>query len=344
MRVLVTGSTGFVGSHSTAAIAAAGHDVRLLVRDADKAARVLGRLGVDVPGERVEVAIGDVTDEPAVKAAVEGCDAVVHTAALVATDRRRAGEAYAVNVGGTEAVLGIAVASGLDPVVYVSSVSALFTPGGPALSPESPVATADTPYARSKAEAELYARSLQAEGRPVAITYPGGVWGPNDPSMTDGVASVVMFMKLGMLPATSGGFPVVDVRDVAAVHARALVAGLGPRRYLVGGRLVPLSDLAGVLRRLTGRRIPLAPAPAPIMRGLGLVGDALARFGINQPITHEGMVTLTVGVRADSSATERDLGIGFRPVDETVADMLRWLHAEGHLTARHVGRLADSSP
>ncbi|MCU1460509.1 MAG: NAD-dependent epimerase/dehydratase [Acidimicrobiales bacterium] len=342
MRVLVTGATGFVGSHSTAAIVGAGHDVRLLARDADKAARVLSRLGVDVPGERVDVAIGDVTDERAVEAAVDGCDAAVHTAALVAMDRKRADEAYAVNVGGTQAVLGAAVAAGLDPVVYVSSVSALFVPGGPTLTPDSPVAPANVGYAKSKSDAETYARSLQADGAPVTITYPGGVWGPYDPSMTDGVASVVLFMKAGVLPGTSGGFPAVDVRDVADVHARVLEPGRGPRRYLVGGRLLPLRELADILRSLTGRRFPLPPAPVAVMRGMGLVGDALARIGINQPITHEGMVTLTTGVRCDSSATERDLGVTFRPTRDTVADMLRWLHADGHLTAKQVGPLAPS--
>jgi nucleoside-diphosphate-sugar epimerase len=340
VRVLVTGATGFVGSHSTAAIVNAGHHVRLLVRDADKAARVLGNLGVDVPSDRMDVAIGDVTDETAVKVAVDGCDAALHSAALVAMDRRRADEAYAVNVGGAKAVLGAAVAAGLDPVVYVSSVSALFVPGGPEITPDASVAEAEGGYARSKAEAEQYARSLQDGGAPVTITYPGGVWGPHDPSMTDGVTSVVMFTKAGMLPGTSGGFPVVDVRDVADVHARVLQPGLGPRRYLIGGRLVPIAELAAIMRSLTGRRFPRPPAPAVVMRGLGLVGDALARVGINQPITHEGMVTLTEGVRCDSSATERDLGVTFRPAADTIADMLRWLHAEGHLTARQVGRLA----
>lgn len=344
MRILVTGATGFVGSHSTAAIARAGHDVRLLVRDAGKAAKVLSALNVDVTP--FDVVAGDVTDTGAVRAAVDGCDAVLHTAALVATDRNRAAECWSVNVGGTRSVLGSAVDRGLDPIVYVSSVSALFVPGGPPLTPSSPVAKVETPYARSKAEAEEYARALQDAGGPVTITYPGGVWGPNDPSMTDGVTSAVMFMKAGMLPATSGGFPVVDVRDVGAVHAAVVSggAGLGPRRYLVGGRLVPMAELAEILRRLTGRRIPLAPAPAPVMRGLGLIGDVLARVGVNQPITHEAMVTLTEGVRCDSSATTRDLGVEFRPVEETVADMLRWLHREGHLSARHVGRLAHAEP
>jgi nucleoside-diphosphate-sugar epimerase len=343
MRVLVTGATGFVGSHSTAALLDAGHEVRLLVRTPDKALAVLSRLGVDAAG--LDVVRGDVTDASAVRDAVTGCDAALHTAALVATDRKRAEECWAVNVGGTRSVLESAAAAGLDPIVYVSSVSALFVPGGPELTPESPVARAETPYAKSKAEAEECARSLQDRGAPVSITYPGGVWGPNDPSMTDGVTSAVMFMKAGMLPGTSGGFPVVDVRDVAAVHATLIERGSGggPRRYLIGGRLVPMAELAEVLRRLTGRRIPLLPAPAPVMRGVGLLGDALARVGISQPITHEGMVTLTVGVRCDSTATTRDLGVEFRPVEETVADMLRWLHAEGHLSGRHVGTLAHAA-
>ena len=85
MRVLVTGATGFVGSHTAAALAAAGHDLRLFVRNADKARRVLAVHGLDLP----EVALGDITDADACRAALDGCGAVVHAAGLVALDGAR---------------------------------------------------------------------------------------------------------------------------------------------------------------------------------------------------------------------------------------------------------------
>src|SRR5438445_10922970 len=107
MRVLVTGGTGFVGSHTAAALSARGHEVRLLVRSPAKVGSVFDALGVAAP----EVVAGDVTDAASVRAAIDGCDAVVHAAALVSLRRGDEERLATVNVGGTETVLDTA----LDP-------------------------------------------------------------------------------------------------------------------------------------------------------------------------------------------------------------------------------------
>ena len=124
MLVLVTGGTGYVGSHAIAALAAAGHRIRVLARSADKVPAALGPLGVS----GVETVIGEVTEPAAVEGALEGCDAVLHAASVFSLDTRKAGEMTAVNVAGTELVLGTAHRLGLDPIVYVSSELALLPP------------------------------------------------------------------------------------------------------------------------------------------------------------------------------------------------------------------------
>ncbi len=98
MLVLVTGGTGYVGSHAIAALTNAGHGVRLLARSPDRIPAALEPLGV----EAVETAIGDVTESAAVERALEGCDAVVHAASVFSTDARNADEMKAVNVRGTD--------------------------------------------------------------------------------------------------------------------------------------------------------------------------------------------------------------------------------------------------
>src|SRR5262245_52343977 len=117
MRTLVTGGTGFVGSHAVAALARAGHDLRLLVRRAEQVAVSLGPFGVEV----ADVVVGDVLDEPAVSGALEGCDAVVHAAGIFSLDPRRSEDMRRTNQRATELVLSSAVDRGLDPVVHVST-------------------------------------------------------------------------------------------------------------------------------------------------------------------------------------------------------------------------------
>jgi nucleoside-diphosphate-sugar epimerase len=121
MKVLVTGATGLVGSHAVAALRKAGHEVRVLVRNEGRVQKALGPLGA----LDVEVVRGDVTNARIVRAGLTGCDAVVHAAALYTLDPRRSDEIQRTNVRGTEHVLGCARELGLDPIIHVSSISAL---------------------------------------------------------------------------------------------------------------------------------------------------------------------------------------------------------------------------
>src|SRR5215831_1863154 len=121
MTILVTGGTGFVGSHVVAAMVRAGHDLRLLVRRPEQVNASLGPLGVEVS----DIVVGDVLDERAVSRAVAGCTAAVHAAAIFSLDRRRAADMRHTNARATELVLNTAAEHGLDPIVYVSTTVAL---------------------------------------------------------------------------------------------------------------------------------------------------------------------------------------------------------------------------
>src|SRR5688572_28382870 len=134
MRILVTGGTGFVGSHAVAALLRAGHDVRLLVRDPRRIEAALAPLGAGP----VEHRVGDVLDARSVAAAMDGVDAVLHAAAVYSAKRWDARSVRRTNVRATEIVLEAAAAARLDPVVHVSSYvaqlpsrGATIVPGGP---------------------------------------------------------------------------------------------------------------------------------------------------------------------------------------------------------------------
>jgi dihydroflavonol-4-reductase len=123
MRVLVTGGTGYVGSHTVAALVERGHQVRLLVRARQRVAAAVAPLGL-LPAD-LDTIVGDVTDAAVVEQAVRGCQAVVHAGSVYSLDSRDAGRIRQVNVRGTDLVLGAAQRAGLDPIVYVSSIVAL---------------------------------------------------------------------------------------------------------------------------------------------------------------------------------------------------------------------------
>jgi dihydroflavonol-4-reductase len=122
MRVLITGGTGFVGSHTVEAVIRAGHEVKLLVRRPERVQAALAPLGVD----EVDAVTGDVLDAASVQAAVEGCDALINAAAIFSLDPAEAKKMLATNTRATEIVFDAAIGAGLDPIVHVSSYVAFY--------------------------------------------------------------------------------------------------------------------------------------------------------------------------------------------------------------------------
>lgn len=328
MRVLVTGGTGFVGAHTVKALADAGHTVKLLVRDPARIEPALGPLGV----AGVDHAVGDVTDLGSVARGLEGCEAVVHCASVYSNDPRRTKEITATNLAGARAVLGQAAERGLDPIVHVSSIVALLPAPNRLIQEDGPVGSGAPPYATSKQAQERYARELQGGGAPVVITYPGSVWGPHDPH--DGESTLVARnFKRGLVPfVPAGRLPVVDVRDVAIAHARMLEPGKGPRRYVLGGEAVRLSRLVKGVCSEAGVRRPRIPIPRAAAYMGGRITAPLQRFvPFRLPIDPSSTWVVWCNARADNSRAERELGVTFRPLEETLRDQVAWQKAAGRL-------------
>ncbi|WP_433173513.1 nitroreductase family deazaflavin-dependent oxidoreductase [Actinoallomurus sp. CA-150999] len=337
MRVLVTGGSGFVGSYAIRALLAAGHQVRAMVRDPGRAAKVLGAIGVEA--EAVEMYPGDMLDEEAVAHALDGCDAVVHAAAaLGVTDART--DVMEVNVAGTRTVVGGAVARDLDPVIHVSTIAVFVPPAGPVIRSDDPLARPRTDYGRSKVAAERYVRGLQDDGAPVTIFYPGGVIGPRQPrldAMMEGLAGALDLVW----PVPRGGVSLIDVRDLAEALTRAVAPGHGPRRYTLGGHYLTWSELADRCDALTGVRCRRIAVPSGLMLALGSLLDAAKRVRpFDYPLTRDAAEFMVTLVPSDDAPAVDALGLTLRPVEESLADALRWLTAAGHLSPARAGRLA----
>ena len=325
MRVLVTGGTGFVGGWSAKAIADAGHSVRFLVRNPARLETSIAQLGVDT----TDYAVGDITDRDSTMRALDGCDAVVHSAALVATDPSKTAQMLATNMDGARNVLGGAAELGLDPIVHVSSFTALFHPGLQTLTADLPVVGGTDGYGQSKAQVEIYARGMQDGGAPVNITYPGMVLGPPvGDQFGEAGEGVAAALQLGGIPGRSAAWLIVDVRDLAALHAALLEPGRGPRRYMAGGHRVPVGELASLLGDVGDKRIVTVPVPDTVLRVAGQVLDRLGPIlPFETPFTEAGMQYYTQMPSSDDSPSEDELGITYRDPRNTLADTVAGFRA-----------------
>jgi dihydroflavonol-4-reductase len=330
MFVLVTGGTGYVGSHAVAALTQAGHRVRIMARAPGSVAAALAPLGV----AGVETSIGDVTDAVAVEHALDGCEAVLHAASVFSLDPRRAEEMRAVNVRGTDTVLGAAHRLGLDPIVHVSSELALLPPEeGQVLTPDSPVRQSTWPYSRSKADSELVARRYQDAGAPVVSVMPAAMWGPHDPHFGEGVTLATNIVKRRFPVVPPGGMHIADVRDVAGALVAVMKPGRGQRRYLISGHFISMPDLIRTLADLSGRRIPFFTFPSWFLAAFGRTADIVQRRLRTQlPWTGEGIWVLNCAAQCDDSTVRAELGVEARPLRDTFADTIRWLVEVGHLS------------
>lgn len=317
VRVLITGATGFVGGWTAAAIAERGHEIRFFVRSPDKLRRAADFFGFDA----ADHVVGDITDPTTTARALVGCDAVVHAAAEVVlqhTDDADDDALVARNVTGTRNIVGGAVDAGVGAIVHVSSSAVLWSKTRPVLDDESPLTGGAGAYGRSKTAVEEYVRGLQDQGAPISITYPSGVMGPaavrHLGEAGDGLLSLA---HAGVLGRTAG-LTVVDVRDLADLHARLIEPGHSPRRVVAGGHLLTGRPLARAMSAASGRRVHYIPIPNTALLGLGRLADrfrSLVPAGLEQ-LSETAVEYLLYPPDPDNSTAE-GLGATFRPISET---------------------------
>jgi len=307
MKVLVTGGTGYLGQAVVKALQAACHHVVLYGRSAQAS------------GLSGSAVVGDVRDRARLLSAAAGCQAILHSAALVATWTRRSQDFDEVNVGGLMHVLDVARQTGIERVLYTSSFLAL-PPAGLDTSPRW------NDYQRTKAAADRLAESAVSRGAPVVRLYPGVIYGPGAATEGNLVGRMVADHLKGRLPGLIGAdrvwsFAYVD--DVAAAHVAALTAGVPGRRYLLGGEDAPQMRVFDIVEAITGRRRPRR-IPDWVAAPVAFLDELKAAwFGLTPLLTTGTLEILMRDWPLGHALAANELGYRVTPLEDGVGRMLR---------------------
>ena len=322
-RIFVTGSTGLLGHTVVHQLLGQGHEVSALVRSVEKGLRVLPPAAHLVQGDMEQV--------ESFAAALEGHDAVIHTAAYFreydGDDEHRAA-LWRINVDGTLGLARAASRFGVRRFVDISSAGIIGRkPDGSAgdeTTPPHPVSDHNL-YFSSKRASEEALRALATELRMEMIfLLPGMMLGPGDEGPTTGGAFVRNYLRGLAFVFPEGGIGVVHVRDVALAACAALSRGVPGERYIVCGKYVDTRQLGASLARLSGGRPPLI---VPTWAGLFIAwcAELYARVTRTSPVITR-MTVRTLEARLDVSSERAIAALGFQAseLDEAIRDTIKW--------------------
>ena len=320
MKALVTGATGFVGSHVALALLRHGWEVRALVRPANG-----GHRRAELPCE-VEMVAGDIEDEASVERGAQGCQAVFHVAAMYELWAREPKRFYAVNVAGTRAVMEAARKANVERVVHTSSVATVIQ-GGDETGFADP-ATAHGHYKRSK----ILAERVAFEYPNVIVVNPAAPmgWGDIRPTPT---GNIVLGFLRGRIPAyIDTGLNVIDVEDVAAGHMLAYERGQPGERYILGNENLTLRALLETLAAETGRRAPRLELPMPLAYAAAAISEIVEGRIAGRPptVTLDAIRMARVPMYFDSTRARQELGLPQTPVHCALRKSAEWFISHGY--------------
>ncbi len=322
---LVTGASGFIGSHVVRLLLERGDRVRILVRSSSRKSNIEG-LGC-------EVITGDLKDAKSLLRCVQGCKRVYHVAADYRLWSKTPQEIYDNNVGGTRNLLSACCEAGVERVVYTSTVGTIgMRKDGLPANEDSPVSLDDMigHYKRSKFMAEQVAHEFAASGLPVVIVNPTTPIGAGDIKPTPTGKIILDFVK-GRLPAyVDTGLNIVGVQDVARGHLLAEEHGVVGERYILGGENRSLEEILEALARISGRKMPRFPIPWIV----ALLAGYLDNFVIGTILRREPFIPLD-GVRmarykmyVSSDKARRKLGYDPQPAEQALHEAVDYFRKE----------------
>ena len=325
MKVAITGASGHIGIALIEELRRRGHEVRALgfndVAFFEK--------------NNVEFVKGHVNDRAAMESLLEGCDALIHSAAVISINGGLNGHVHKVNVDGVRNVMQTALDLKVKRVVHISSIHAYDPLPKDQVLDETRNFVDNTAFAydQSKRDGQLTVLEFVKLGLPAVIVNPTSVTGaPENKLSLQGKA--ILDIYLGKIPAMfAGGYDWVDVRDVASSICNALTIGRIGENYLLSGKYYTMKDIVGIVSEVKGRKIRVANVPVWVVKaGLPFVKLQSVITGKAPLYTNESIDILLHGSPMISHEKARhELQHNPRTFQETVADLVEWFKANGYI-------------
>jgi dihydroflavonol-4-reductase len=276
----------------------------------------------------VEPVLGDLADVPSLERALAGCEALFHVAADYRLWTPDPQSLYRSNVEGTRNIVEAARRSGIERMVYTSSVATIGLRSDGRPSDESDAASLQDMighYKRSKFLAEAWVCEAARGGMPIVIVNPSTPIGPGDVKPTP-TGRLVLDAATGRMPAyVDTGLNIVHVDDVAAGHLLAYEHGRIGERYILGGTDLSLQRILSMIASASGRRAPRLRLPRATLLPLAYAAEALARLsGRETRITVDGVRMARHRMYFSSAKAVRELGYRWRPAQQAIDDAVRW--------------------
>ncbi|HEX8689472.1 MAG TPA: NAD-dependent epimerase/dehydratase family protein [Solirubrobacterales bacterium] len=320
MKVFVTGGTGFIGGETVRQMRERGEEVVCLVRSPEKAER-LTALGC-------QLASGDLGDETAIRNGIDGCDAVIHAAAMyeVGIPASKRPAMWEANVAGTERMMKAALEAKVPRIVYVSTVGAFGNTHQRVVdeSYEHPGKEFTSYYEETKLEAHRVVKRMIAEqDLPAIIVQPGGVYGPGDTSQVADLLEQFLAGKLPLLPFPELGICLTHVEDIAAGILLALDKGRLGETYVLSGPVTTMRDAVETVAGISGRKAPKHALPTPLMRAMVPIGPLVGKL-MGQPPNLRELISSgdKVTFWASHEKASRELGYAPRGMEEGLRQTL----------------------
>jgi dihydroflavonol-4-reductase len=324
-NVLITGGTGFLGANLASVISQQGYNVRILRRPSSDLRAVKDL--------RLEHFLGDIRDPDSLRNALQGCDTVFHTAAVVSFKQKDRELQHEVNVAGTRNVVEACLASRVERLVHTSSVATI----GPVS--EGELASEETPYKWGAASGYRYTKYLAeqevyagiSQGLDAVIMNPSVIVGERDIHFHGG--QMIREVKRGFVPFyIHGGMNVVYVGDVVQGHIQAALQGKRGERYILSGENLTHREIFKRTATLVGGKAPFAKLPIPLVRAGAVVIERVSRILGIEPLITPDLVS-GAGRRNWFTCEKANAELGYRvtPFDQAILAAYHWYTSNGLL-------------